>query len=235
MALPRSATRFDAHRYRITPLPGRIAVLASGGLDSGVLLAKLAAAQRRVFPIYVRAGLLWERQELAALRRFLNAIGPGSVQPLSILRLPIDDSAGDHWSVTGRGVPGYRAATASNYILGRNLTLIAAAAVLCARLRIGEIAMAALEANPFPDAQPRFFKALARAVELGTGLRLRIRTPYVGLSKAEVIRRGRRLPLGLTVSCIRPRGLTHCGRCTKCAERKKGFRAAAVADPTRYA
>lgn len=210
-------------------------MLASGGLDSGVLLGELAASHRRVFPIYVRAGLRWERQELAALCRFLSALELPSVQPLITLRLPPEAAAGDHWSVTGRGVPGYRAATASNYIVGRNLTLLAAAAVLCARLRIGEIAMAPLKANPFPDAQPRFFEAFAHAVELGTGLSLRIRTPYVGLTKAEVIRRGRRLPLGLTVSCIRPRGLTHCGRCTKCAERKNGFCAAAVVDPTRYA
>ena len=33
----------------------------------------------------------------------------------------------------------------------------------------------------------------------------------------------------------RPRGLRHCGRCTKCAERQHAFAAAGVPDPTRYA
>jgi 7-cyano-7-deazaguanine synthase len=37
------------------------------------------------------------------------------------------------------------------------------------------------------------------------------------------------------VSCIKPRGAVHCGRCTKCAERVEGFRLAGVPDPTRYA
>jgi len=38
----------------------------------------------------------------------------------------------------------------------------------------------------------------------------------------------------LTLSCTRPRGLRHCGGCTKCAERQHAFAAAGVPDPTRY-
>jgi len=50
-----------------------------------------------------------------------------------------------------------------------------------------------------------------------------------------VIALGRGLPLQLSVSCIKPRGIIHCGRCTKCAERVEGFRRAGIPDPTRYA
>jgi len=64
---------------------------------------------------------------------------------------------------------------------------------------------------------------------------LAIRAPFRRLEKAAVIRRSRDLPLGLTLSCARPRGLRHCGRCTKCAERQHAFAAAGVPDPTRYA
>ena len=88
------------------------------------------------------------------------------------------DVAGGHWSITGRKVPGYRAAVSSNYIVGRNLSLLAKAAIFCAYNRIGEIAMAPLESNPFPDARPEFFRALERAVDLGVGLKLKILTPY---------------------------------------------------------
>ncbi len=210
-------------------------MLASGGLDSSVLLAQLALSRSTVFPLYVRAGLLWEAHELRALGRFLAALELESLRPLTILKLPMDDLAGEHWSTTGRGVPGYRAGASSNYIAGRNLSLLAKSAIFCARNRIGELAMAPLRGNPFPDARPEFFRAFARAVELGTGLRLKITTPYLGQDKAAIIAQGRHLPLGLTVSCIRPKGLVHCGACTKCAERRKGFRAAGVADPTRYA
>ncbi|MGH7913556.1 MAG: 7-cyano-7-deazaguanine synthase, partial [Candidatus Binataceae bacterium] len=156
------------------------------------------------------------------------------IHAVSVLQLPMGDVAGGHWSMTGRKVPGYRAAVASNYILVRNLSLLAKAAIFCAYNRIGEIAMVPLESNPFPDARPGFFRALEHAIDLGVGLKLKILTPYVGMTKGEVIRRGAELPLRFTVSCARPQGITHCGRCTKCAERVEGFREARVPDPTEY-
>jgi 7-cyano-7-deazaguanine synthase len=221
--------------YRIVPIKRRLAVLASGGLDSSVMLAELASGGREVFPIYVRAGLMWERHELGALRSYIRRLKLRSIHAVSVLQLPMGDVAGGHWSITGRKVPGYHAAASSNYILGRNLSLLAKAAIFCAYNRIGEIAMAPLESNPFPDARPEFFRALERAIDLGVGLKLKILTPYVGMTKAEVIRRGANLPLRFTVTCARPEGITHCGRCTKCAERIEGFREARVPDPTKYA
>lgn len=220
--------------YAIKADPGLIAILASGGLDSSVMLGWIARTGRRVFPVYIRAGLTWEKDELRTLKRFVRALGMDNVEPVIALRLPMGDLAGDHWSVTGRNVPGYRAALSSNYILGRNLTLLSKAAVFCARHAIGEIAMAPLESNPFPDARPEFFRAFARAVELGTGLKLKVRTPFAGLTKADVVRRGAGMPLALTMSCARPAGNLHCGACTKCAERVEGFQAAGVPDPTPY-
>ena len=132
-------------------------------------------------------------------------------------------------------VPGYRAAVESNYIPGRNLSLLTKAAMFCARGRIGAIALAPLESNPFPDARPEFFRAFERAVKLGMELPLRVLTPFEGLEKSDVIRKGRALPLELTLTCANPRASMHCGACTKCAERVEGFRVAGVADPTRYA
>lgn len=210
-------------------------MLASGGLDSSIMLAELARRGRQVFPVYVRAGLAWEAQELRVLRRFLRSLGPARVAPLTVLELPADEGARDHWSVTGRNVPGFRASLASNYIVGRNLSLLTKAAIFCARNRIGEIAIASLEHNPFPDAEPAFFRSFAQTARLGLGIRLKVAAPFAGLSKAQVIRRARGVPMQLTLSCARPRRGLHCGRCTKCAERAQAFRAAHVSDPTRYA
>jgi 7-cyano-7-deazaguanine synthase len=221
--------------FKVRPVAGRMAVLCSGGLDSSVLLARMARAGQIVYPLYVKAGLVWEHSELIMLRRFVAALGSSRIQPVTILRLPYDDVARKHWSVTGRRVPGFHAATESNYIVGRNLSLLSKAAIFCVYERIGKIAMAPLDANPFPDARPEFFEAMMRAVELGLGLKLRIHAPFLGLSKAEIIRRSRDLPLKFTLSCARPRGAIHCGACTKCAERINGFREAGVPDPTRYA
>ncbi len=221
--------------YEITPVAGRITILASGGLDSSVMLGAIARSDHHVFPVYIRAGLSWERDELATLRRFVRALKLPNVEPVTALSLPMRDLSGDHWSMTGRNVPGYDAALSSNYILGRNFTLLTKAAIFSARNRIGEIAMAPLESNPFPDARPEFFRAFARAVELGVGIKLAIRTPFAGKSKADVVRTGAGMPLHLTVSCARPEGIVHCGACTKCAERVEGFLEARVPDPTHYA
>jgi 7-cyano-7-deazaguanine synthase len=209
-------------------------VLASGGLDSSVLLAELARKGRHVFPIYIRAGLRWERVEIAALRKFTAALERDNLEPVGVLDFPTVDITRDHWSVTGE-VPSYRASLESNYMPGRNLSLLTKAAMFCARNRIGEIAMAPLESNPFPDARPEFFRAFERAVKLGMELPLRVVTPFEGREKSDVIKKGRALPLELTLSCANPRGSLHCGACTKCAERVEGFRAAGVPDPTRYA
>jgi 7-cyano-7-deazaguanine synthase len=221
--------------YRITPVAGRITVLASGGLDSSVMLGVIARSGRHVFPVYIRAGLSWERDELATLRRFVRVLKLPNIERVTALTLPMRDLAGDHWSMTGRKVPRYNAALASNYILGRNFTLLTKAAIFSARNQIGEIAMAPLESNPFPDARPEFFRAFARAVELGVGIKLVIRTPFAGKSKADVVRAGAGMPMELTVSCARPAGIVHCGACTKCAERVEGFLEAGVPDPTHYA
>jgi 7-cyano-7-deazaguanine synthase len=221
--------------YEITPVPNRITILASGGLDSSVMLGAIARTGRHVFPVYIRAGLSWERDELATLRRFVRALKLPNVEPVTALNLPMRDLSGDHWSMTGRNVPGYNASLSSNYILGRNFTLLTKAAIFSARNQIGEIAMAPLESNPFPDARPEFFRAFAHAVELGVGIKLAIRAPFAGKSKADVVRTGASMPLELTVSCAQPTGIVHCGACTKCAERVEGFLEAGVPDPTHYA
>ncbi|HXN84664.1 MAG TPA: 7-cyano-7-deazaguanine synthase [Candidatus Binataceae bacterium] len=210
-------------------------MLASGGLDSSVLLADMARKGRSVFPIYIRAGLRWELNEIAVLRRFISALAKPNIEAIAMLDFPTADVVRDHWTITGKGVPGYHAALASNYIPGRNLSLLSKAVIFCARNRIGEIGMATLHSNPFPDARPEFFRAFEKAVKIGMDLPLRALTPFARLDKADVIRKGRGLPLQLTLSCARPRGVIHCGACTKCAERIEGFRDAGVADPTRYA
>ncbi len=212
-------------------------MLASGGLDSAVLVATLAR-RHAVHPLYVRSGLAWERAERALLARYLTALRRtgARIAPLAEVCVPADALYGrGHWSISGKGVPRAGAAYASNYLPGRNLLLVTIAAVHCARARIGTIALALLAGNPFPDATPRFLRDVGRLAGMALGRRIVVRAPFRTLAKAEVIRRGRHLPLELTLSCARPRGLRHCGRCTKCEERRSAFARAGVPDPTRYA
>lgn len=208
--------------------------LVSGGLDSCVMLREIGSRSRRVFPVYVRAGLRWERVEILWLKRFLAASRIANCEPLTVLDFPAGDLYGDHWSTTGRDVPGFHTALDSNYLPGRNLLLLSKASVFCALRGIDRIALAPLANNPFPDGTMAFFRSFAKLAKRALSVDLRIELPYRDLQKAEVIRRGADLPLELTFSCIQPMGLQHCGNCTKCAERQRGFTEANVPDPTTY-
>ena len=110
-------------------------------------------------------------------------------------------------------------------------------AIYCAQQDIGRLAIGPLAGNPFPDATPAFFEAMARALSLGLDHAIDIVAPFAELEKSAVIRLGIDLgvPLDLTLSCMNPRQGRHCGQCSKCRERRDAFREAGVADPTEYA
>jgi 7-cyano-7-deazaguanine synthase len=214
---------------------GSICVLVSGGLDSDVLAGQLAGRYRHVYPVYVRQGLAWERAELYWLKRFLKALKNPRIQPLHVLAAPMLDLYAGHWSLGKKPVPGTRTRDAAVYLPGRNLILLVKTAVFCAMHRIPRIALASLGQNPFSDAMPDFFRLWGRALGLGLDAPLTILAPYRQLSKAAVIKKGKRFPLALSFSCLSPRGRRHCGACNKCAERQKAFRQARIPDRTRYA
>jgi 7-cyano-7-deazaguanine synthase len=141
-----------------------------------------------------------------------------------------------HWAVRGEP-PGYHTPDEDVYIDGRNVVLLSKASVWCARHAVARIAIGPLAGNPFPDARPEFFTAMARALSLGLAHEIAIAAPFAGLHKEEVIRMGASLgvPLELTLSCMNPEGDVHCGRCSKCRERQHAFAAAGVEDRTIYA
>jgi 7-cyano-7-deazaguanine synthase len=214
-----------------------LAVLASGGLDSAILLAEAARAYPAVFPLYVRTGAIWEEVERAYLGRFLAALRSPGLRPLATLDQPVADVYGAHWSVSGDGVPGADTPDDAVFLPGRNVLLLAKPLIWCHLNGVPELATAPLGSNPFPDATPQFYDDFAELVgrALGQPAGVRVLHPYAALHKVDVLRRGRGLPLEHTFSCIRPVGGLHCGACNKCAERQAGFRDAGVDDPTRYA
>lgn len=117
------------------------------------------------------------------------------------------------------------------------MALLSKAAIYCARHGIGRVALGPLAGNPFPDATAEFFDAMARALSLGLVHPLAIDAPFASMDKSAVIRLGVELgvPLALTLSCMNPQEGKHCGRCSKCRERRDAFSEAGVADPTAYA
>jgi 7-cyano-7-deazaguanine synthase len=212
------------------------AVLFSGGLDSAVLLAE-EARHAVVHPLYVSVGLAWEPAERACAERLLAApLFDGRVRPLVMLESTVRDVyAPSHWALRGQP-PGYDTPDEDVYLVGRNVMLLAKAGVYCAGHGVSRIALGPLARNPFPDARPEFFAAMASALTLGLDQTIAIATPLAGMSKADVIRRGAALgvPFELTLSCMNPAGEDHCGACSKCRERRQAFEAAGIADPARY-
>ena len=211
-----------------------VGVLASGGLDSSILLAHLVERGQRVRPFYVRFGLVWQAAELAALKRFLAAVDSARLGPLVLLDMPIAELYGDHWSITGRGVPGEDTPDEAVYLPGRNALLVVKAVLWCQLHGIEELALAPLCSNPFHDATPAFFAEMEAALNRGADNPVRIVRPFADFSKRQVMQLGREYPLQATFSCIDPRGGEHCGVCNKCAERKHAFRLIGALDPTTY-
>ena len=212
------------------------AVLFSAGLDSAVLLAQ-AATESRPRPIYVRAGLAWENEETIAAARLLAAPPfAGAVEELVTLTVDMRDVyPSQHWAVRG-AAPGFDTPDEDVYIDGRNIVLLAKASVYMARTGLTRALLGPLAGNPFPDATPEFFTAMARALSLGLDSSIRIETPLAAMHKADVIGLGASLgvPFELTLSCMEPKAGLHCGRCSKCRERRDGFHEAQIPDPTRY-
>ena len=214
------------------------AVLFSSGLDSAVLLADAAARFGRAQPVYVRAGLAWEFDEQAAAERFLTALPSRfALQPLRTLSVDMRDVYPPmHWAVRGEA-PGFDTPDEDVYLEGRNIVLLSKAAVFAARNGFDRILIGPLAGNPFPDATPAFFEAMSRAVSLGLETQIQVDAPFLKMRKAEVIRLGAtyQLPFELTLSCMQPAAGRHCGRCSKCRERRDAFAEAGLMDPAPYA
>jgi 7-cyano-7-deazaguanine synthase len=212
-----------------------IGVLASGGLDSSILIGDLLRRGRRVQPFYVRTGVVWESAELTVLARFLAAISTDHLAKLVVLDLPLADLYGRHWSLTGAETPAADSPDEAVFLPGRNALLLVKPAVWCQLNDVRELALAPLGTSPFDDASAAFLRDFEAAMNRGSSSPVRLMRPFGEMNKLQVMALGPELPLELTFSCIAPVGSEHCGRCNKCAERQIAFKESGMEDRTHYA
>ena len=199
------------------------------------MLAKAVADGEDVQPVYVSTGLAWEHNEQAMAARFVAALS--GVRPMKVLIVDMTDIyPSTHWAVRGEA-PAFDTPDTDVYLEGRNVILLSKAAVYMSRNGSTRAQIGLLAGNPFPDSTPEFFESMERALSTGLATTISIEAPFRELMKADVIRLGEALsvPFELTLSCMQPVGGQHCGRCSKCRERRDAFAEAGVRDPATYA
>lgn len=127
----------------------------------------------------------------------------------------------------------------STYVPGRNLVFTSVGVSFADAIGADAVVLGpnAVDYSGYPDCRPQFYKALSKAVNLGTknpslGKRIKILTPIINLSKAEIIKLAFKLkvPLQYTWSCYKG-GKKPCGVCDSCKLRAAGFEKAGFKDP----
>ena len=220
-------------------------VLLSGGMDSATAAA---VALDRGFEVYALSFRYGQRHaaELDAARRVAERL-----RLRDHVVLDIDLRAFGGSALTGdlevpKDTPLERIGSTipATYVPARNTIFLSFALAWAETLGASDIFIGAnaLDYSGYPDCRPEYIEAFERMANLATragveGGHLRIHTPLISLSKAEIIRLGGGLGVefALTWSCYdpTPEG-TACGRCESCMLRRKGFRESGVVDPTRY-
>jgi 7-cyano-7-deazaguanine synthase len=127
----------------------------------------------------------------------------------------------------------------TSYVPFRNANMLSIAVSWAEVIGANAIYIGAVaeDSSGYPDCRPEFYEAFQKVIETGTKPKTKIRllTPVIGLSKAEIVKKAVELnaPLHLTWSCYRSERLA-CGTCDSCALRLRGFAGAGVRDPIWY-
>jgi len=221
-------------------------VLSSGGIDS---TTAMAIAKHEGFKIYSLSFFYGQRHafELDAAKKVANAIG---VTEHLVINIDLKQIGGS--SLTDDiEVPKHRNEQEMvreipvTYVPARNTIFLSFALAWAEVLKSSDIFIGvnAIDYSGYPDCRPEYIDAFELMANLATKAgvegttKIRIRTPLIRLTKANIIQKGIELGVdyALTHSCYDPsyRGLA-CGRCDSCLLRKKGFKEAGVSDPTRY-
>lgn len=218
-------------------------VLLSGGLDSATALA---IAKSEGYEVYALSFSYGQRHswELKAAGSIARSLGVADHRIATIdLRAFGGSALTDEIEVPkGRAVDEMSHGIPITYVPARNTIFLSFALAWAEVLRCSDIFIGvnALDYSGYPDCRPEFIESFERTANLATKAgvegrqNLKIHTPLITLSKAEIIRRGIELGVdyGLTSSCYDP-GPTGepCGGCDSCLLRQKGFRENGISDP----
>jgi 7-cyano-7-deazaguanine synthase len=213
----------------------------SGGMDSCVTAAIAKMENEEIALLHISYGQRTERRERKAFNDIADFYGVEKRLAVSIEYLAriggssLTDSSIEvsEADLESREIP-------TSYVPFRNANMLAIAASWAEILGAEKIYIGAVaeDSSGYPDCRPEFYAAFERAIDEGTkpDTNIKIKTPIIHLSKAEIVRKGLNLnaPLHLSWSCYRSEDLA-CGTCDSCVLRLRGFERAGVVDPIAYA
>jgi 7-cyano-7-deazaguanine synthase len=221
----------------------RAVVLLSGGLDSATVLA---IARSKGYELYALSFSYGQRHiwELQAAARVAESIGVLKHRTATIdLRIFGGSALTDDIEVPkGRSSDAMSHGIPITYVPARNTIFLSFALAWAEVLGSSDIFIGvnALDYSGYPDCRPEFIEAFETMANLATKAgvegrqRLKIHTPLIAMSKAEIIQKGIELGVdySLTSSCYDPSPDGEpCGQCDSCLLRQKGFRENGREDP----
>lgn len=230
----------------MTETKKRAIVLLSGGLDSTTVLAIAKHEGYEAYALSFDYGQ-HHRVELESASSVANSLGVvqhvvakidlrvfGGSALTSNVPVPKNRSIAE----MGGDIP-------VTYVPARNTVFLSFALAWAEVLQTGDIFIGvnALDYSGYPDCRPEFIHAYEAMANLATKAGtegetcLKIHTPLISLTKAQIIQRG--LELGVdysaTSSCYDPSPSREaCGECDSCLLRLKGFADAGATDPIKY-
>lgn len=222
-------------------------VLVSGGLDSTTCLAMAKREGFEVFALSFSYGQR-HRAELKAARKVAEALGVKEHLVLDVPLGAIGGSALTSEIEVPKDVPleVMQAQIPVTYVPARNTVFLSLALAWAETLHAADIFIGvnALDYSGYPDCRPEYIESFEKMANLALKecvegrMRMRIHTPLIHMTKAQIVRRGVELGVdfSMTHSCYDPDPVDRaCGRCDSCILRKKGFAEAGIPDPTHYA
>jgi 7-cyano-7-deazaguanine synthase len=221
-------------------------VLLSGGVDS---TTTLAIAKNEGFDLFAMSFRYGQRHkvELEAAKRIATFFDVAKHLVVDIdLRLLGGSALTDNLEVPKNRTPEEMGGDIPiTYVPARN-TIFLSFALAWAEVLGSEdifIGVNALDYSGYPDCRPEYIAAYEKMANLATKAgvegkqKLKIHTPLIQMTKAQIIKKGLELGVdySLTHSCYDPSPNGEaCGHCDSCLLRLKGFREAGVQDPIGY-
>ena len=227
--------------------PSKAVILLSGGIDSATAAAIAKQEGFELHALSFNYGQRHER-ELESAKRVAAFLQASSHRLMHFDLRAIGGSAlTDQIEVPkGRGDAEIAQGIPITYVPARNTIFLSFALALAERIGSQDIYFGAnqLDYSGYPDCREEFIRAFEQMADLATQAgvegksRLKIHTPLLHMTKAEIIKTGLKLGLdySLTWSCYDPHSDGRaCGRCDSCHLRLKGFKEAGAIDPILYA